>query len=204
MKRCHGSSGNCILRQQWNTTTHLFSSVQSLSRVRLFSTPWIAAHHASLSITNSQSSLKLMSIKSVMPSSHLILCRPLLLLPPIPPSIRVFPNESALRMRLEWLKPRTLRTPNVKNNMGQKELSFMAGEIQNCTATQEDTLIASYKTKHTLTIQSCICLPRYLPKWTENLCPHKNLHMDVYSNFILKCQYLEATKVSFSRWMDNY
>ena len=67
-----------------------FSSVQSLSCVRLFATPWIAAHQASLSITNSQSSLKLISIKSVMPSSHLILYSPLLLLPPIPPSIRVF------------------------------------------------------------------------------------------------------------------
>ena len=76
-----------------------FSSVQSLSHVRLFATPWVAPHQASLSITNSQSSLKLMSIESVMPSSHLILCRPLLLLPPIPPSIRVFSNESTLRMR---------------------------------------------------------------------------------------------------------
>ena len=66
------------------------SSVQSLSRVRLFATPWIAAYQASLSITNSRSSLKPMSIESVMPSSHLILCRPLLLLPPIPPSITVF------------------------------------------------------------------------------------------------------------------
>ena len=69
---------------------HQFSSVQSLSRVRLFATPWIAACQASLSITNSQSSLRCMSIESVMPSSHLILCHPLLLLPPIPPSIRVF------------------------------------------------------------------------------------------------------------------
>ena len=76
-----------------------FSSVQSLSHVRLFATPWTAARQASLSITNSQSSPKLMSIESVMPSSHLILCRPLLLLPPIPPSIRVFSNESTLRMR---------------------------------------------------------------------------------------------------------
>ena len=75
-----------------------FSSVQSLSRVRLFATPWIAAHQACLSITNSRSSLRLKSIKSVMPSSHLILCHPLLL-PPIPPSIRVFSNESTLRMR---------------------------------------------------------------------------------------------------------
>ena len=81
---------------------HQFSSVQSLSRVRLFETPWIAAHQASLSITNSQSSLRLMSIESVMPSSHLILCRPLLLLPSIPPSIRVFSNESTLYMR--WPK----------------------------------------------------------------------------------------------------
>ena len=79
-----------------------FSSVQSLSRVQLFATPWISACQASLSITNSQSSLRLMSIESVMPSSHLILCRPLLLSPPIPPSIRVFSNESTLRMR--WPK----------------------------------------------------------------------------------------------------
>ena len=80
----------------------LFSSVQSLSRVQLFATPWIAAHQASLSITNSGSSLKLTSIESVMPSNHLILCCPLLLLPPIPPSIRVFSNEPTLRMR--WPK----------------------------------------------------------------------------------------------------
>ena len=77
-------------------------SVQSLSRVRLFATPWITADQASLSITNSRSSLKLMSIELVMPSSHLILSRPLLLLPPIPPSNRVFSNESTLRMR--WPK----------------------------------------------------------------------------------------------------
>ena len=79
-----------------------FSSVQSLSRVRLFATPRTAARQASLSIINSWSSLKLMSIDSVMPSNHLILCCPLLLLPPIPPSIRVFSNESALHMR--WPK----------------------------------------------------------------------------------------------------
>ena len=77
----------------------LFSSVQSLSRVRLFATPWIAAHQASLSITSSWSSLRLTSIESVIPSSHLILGHPLLLLPPIPPSIRVFSNESSLRIR---------------------------------------------------------------------------------------------------------
>ena len=79
-----------------------YSSVQSLSRARLFATPWIAARQASLSITNSRSSPRPTSIKSVMPSSYLILCHPLLLLPPIPPSIRVFSNESALLIR--WPK----------------------------------------------------------------------------------------------------
>ena len=76
-----------------------FSSVQSLSRVKLFATPWITAHQASLSITNSRSSLRLISIESAMASSHLILCRPFLLLPPIPPSIRVFSSESTLCIR---------------------------------------------------------------------------------------------------------
>ena len=79
-----------------------FSSVQSLSHVWLFATPWIAARQASLSITNSWSLPKLMSIESVMSSNHLILCCPLLLLPPIPSSIRVFPNESTLHM--SWPK----------------------------------------------------------------------------------------------------
>ena len=81
----------------------LSHSVSQFSRsVQLFATPWITAHQASLSITNSRSSLRLTSIESVMPSSHLILCHPLLLLPPIPPSIRVFSNESTLHMR--WPK----------------------------------------------------------------------------------------------------
>ena len=85
----------------------LFSqSVQLLSRVRIFATPWIAACQASLSITNSRSSLKLTSLESVMPSNHLILCRPLLLLPPIPPSIRVFSNESTRHIR--WPKYRSV------------------------------------------------------------------------------------------------
>ena len=79
-----------------------FFSVQSLSRVQLFATPWTAAHQASLSITNSQSLLKLMSMESVMPSNHFILCCPLFLLPSIFPSIRVFSNESVLCIR--WPK----------------------------------------------------------------------------------------------------
>ena len=81
---------------------HQFRSVQLLSRVQLFATPWITARQASLSITISQSSLRLTSIELVMQSSHLILCRPLFLLPPIPPSIRVFSNESTLPLR--WPK----------------------------------------------------------------------------------------------------
>ena len=79
-----------------------FSSVQSLSRVLLFATPWTAEHQASLSITNSRSLLKLMFIEFVMPSNRLILCHPLLPLPSIFPCIRVFSNESALRIR--WIK----------------------------------------------------------------------------------------------------
>ena len=91
---------SCIGRQilyLWAT-----SSVQSLSHVWLFATPWTSACQASLSITNFRSSLRITSIKSVIPFSYLILCHPLLLLPPIPPSIRVFSNESTLRMR--WPK----------------------------------------------------------------------------------------------------
>ena len=87
--------GSCELRKS-------FSSVQSLSHVRLFVISWTAAQQVSLSITNSRSLFKLMSIESVMPSKHLILCHPLLLLPSIFPSIRVFSNESALRIR--WPK----------------------------------------------------------------------------------------------------
>ena len=83
----------CFTKYSCDETVE-FSSVQSLSCVQLFATPWITACQASLSITNSLSSLRITSIESVMASSHLILCRPLLLLPPIPPSIRVFANES--------------------------------------------------------------------------------------------------------------
>ena len=98
----HEIKRHLLLGRKAMTNLVQFSSVQSLSRVRLFVTPWIAACQASLSITNSQSSLRLTSIESVMPSCYLILCHPLLLLPPIPPSIRVFSNESTLRIR--WAK----------------------------------------------------------------------------------------------------
>ena len=103
LQRKH-TGGHKVINEWWKDTQHhsLFSSVQSLSHARLFVTPWITACQASLSITNSWSSLRLMSIESVMPSRHLILCRPLLFLPSIPPSIRVYSNESTLRMR--WPK----------------------------------------------------------------------------------------------------
>ena len=96
---------NFIIGEVWCDHHHhsqYISSVQSPSCVRLFVTPWIAARQAFLSITNSHSLLKLMSIESVMPSNHLILCHPLLLLPSNPPSIRVFSSESNLHMR--WPK----------------------------------------------------------------------------------------------------
>ena len=89
-----------------NKIKYIHSSVQSLSHIRLFATPWIAAHQASLSITNSWSSLRLTSIESVMPSSHLILCCPLLLLPPIPPSIRVTQHYLSILKHMET-KPQT-------------------------------------------------------------------------------------------------
>ena len=91
-----------FFRRQIRLSGIQFSSAQSLSCVRLFATPWIAARQASLSITNARSSLRLTSVESVIPSSHLILSHPLLLLPLIPPSIRVFSNESTLHMR--WPK----------------------------------------------------------------------------------------------------
>ena len=100
------STNLTLYKAYTNHWTNLrFSSFQSLSCVRLFVAPWITAHEASLSNINSRSSLRLMSIKSVMPSSHLMLCHPLFLLPPIPPSTRVFSNESTLRMR--WPKYRS-------------------------------------------------------------------------------------------------
>ena len=96
------------------STSLIIQSVQSLSHVRLFATPWIAARQASLAIINPQSLLKFMSIESVIPSSHLILCHPLLLLPSIPPSIRVFSNESALHMRwpMYWSFSFSIRPSN--------------------------------------------------------------------------------------------
>ena len=108
-----------------------FSSVQSLSHVRLFATPRITVLHASLSITNSRSSLKLICIESVMPSSHLILCCPLLLLPPIPPSIRVFSNESTLHMR--WPKYWSFSFNISPSNEHPRLISFKMDWLGTCS-----------------------------------------------------------------------
>ena len=119
------------------STSDQIRSDQSLSRVQLFATPWIAARQASLSITNSQSSPRLTSIKSVMPSIHLILCHPLLLLPPIPPSIRVFSNESSCftlgqtyikyvsSSEWQWNKNRVFNPDTSGNKTGSSILFFI-------------------------------------------------------------------------------
>ena len=117
---------------------HIFRSDQLLSRVRVFATPWIAALQASLSITNSQSSLRLTSIESVMPSSHLILCHPFLLLPPIPRSIRVFSNESTLRIR--WPKNWSFSFSIIPSKEIPELISFRMDWL--------DHILPSFKIKH--------------------------------------------------------
>ena len=102
-----------------------FSSVQSLSLIQLFATPWTAAHQASLSITNSQSLLKLMSIESVMLSNHLILCHPLLLPPSVFPSIRVFSNE--LVLHIQWPKYWSFSFSISPSNEYSRLISFRMG-----------------------------------------------------------------------------
>ena len=116
----------CELNRLMNLTEHCLpetiSSVQSLSHVQLCATPWTAARQASLSITNSQSLIKVMSVELVMPSNHLILCRPLLLLPSIFPSIRVFSNEPALHIR--WPKYWSFRFNISPSNEYSELISF--------------------------------------------------------------------------------
>ena len=128
---------NILLHRQFQIVKIQFSSVQSLSCVRLFVTPWIAACRACLSITNSRSLLKLTSIESVMPCSHLILCRPLLLLPLVSPSIRVFSNESTLCMR--WPK---LRHSNTLLELGYFSGWYLEtlGKVILCTTMAYNTL----------------------------------------------------------------
>ena len=121
-------------------------SDQSLSRVQLFVTPWITARQASLSITNSQSSPRLTSIKSVMPSSHLILCCPLLLLPPIPLSIRVFSNESTLRMR--WPKYWSFSFSIIPSKEIPGLLSFRKFSLKKCTFVYYITTVCQILSKY--------------------------------------------------------
>ena len=137
------------------------SSVQSLSRFRLFATPWIAAHQASLSIINSQSLLKLMPIESVMPSSHLILCRPLLLLPPIPPSNRVFSNESTLCMR--WPKYWSFSFSISPSNEHHTYMYLKTSSLSWCNTFQQSTSKDWGRIPLLLTFKaSCNLIPVYI------------------------------------------
>ena len=146
-----------------------FSSVQSLSHVRLFVTPCIAAHQASLSITNSRSLLKLTSIESVMPSSHLILCCPFLLLPPIPPSIRIFSNESTLLMR--WPKYWSFSFSIIPSKVFPGLISFRMDSLQskglsrvfsNTTVQKHQFFSAQLSSQTNSHIHTCLLL---LSKW---------------------------------------
>ena len=134
----------------WAISTVQFSSVQFLRHVWLFMTPWIAPRQASLSITNSQSLLKLMSIESVMPSSHLILSHPLLLRPPILPSIRVFSNESALpfRWRMYWsfsfsISPCNEHPGLISFRMDWLDLLAVQGTLKSSPGPQFESIISS-------------------------------------------------------------
>ena len=149
-----------FLKNHHTVFHHQFSSVQSLSHVLLFATPWTAARQASLSITNSWSLLKLKSVESVMPSSHLILRCPLLLLPPIFPSIRVFSNESALHIR--WPKYCNFSFRITPSNEYSGLLSFrvdwfdlLAGDSQESSPTPQfksiNSLVLSFLYGLTLT-----------------------------------------------------
>ena len=131
-------------------SSHLFSSVQSLSRVRLFVTPWTAARQASLSITNSRSLPKLMSIESVMPCNHLILCRPLLLPPSVFPSIRVFSNELALCIM--WPKYWSFSFSISPSNEYSGLISFRMDWLDLCSPrdSQDSSLTPTYETTRPL------------------------------------------------------
>ena len=129
------------------TCLRIFSSVQLLSRVRLFVTPWTAAHQASLFITNSQSLLKFMSIESVMPSNHLILCRPRLLPPSVFPSIRVFSKESVIHIR--WSKYQSFSFSISPSNDYSALISFRMDwlDLLAVQATLKKTLLQHHSSK---------------------------------------------------------
>ena len=150
-------------------TDSLISSVQLLSRVWLFATPWIIARQAFLSITNSPSSLKLMSIKLMMPSSHLILCHPLLLLPPIPPSSRVFSNESTLRIR--WPKYWSFSFSISPSNEYSGLISFRMDWLDLLAAqrTRESSPAPQFEGISSLALSLCYCpAPISIHDWWKN------------------------------------
>ena len=166
-------------------STLQFSSVQSLSHVRFFVTPWIAARQASLPIANSQSSLRLMSIESMMSSSHLILCRPLLLLPPIPPSVRVFSNESTLPMR--WPKYWSFSFSIIPSKEIPGLISFRMDWLD---------LLA---VQGTGTLKSLLQLNIPRKKKWKSLSPTLCNPMDYRVHGILQARILEWVAFSFSR-----
>ena len=149
------------------------------SCVWLFVTPWIAAHQASLSITNSQSLLKLMAIELVMPSSHLILCRPLFLLPPIPASIKVFSNESTLRMRWPkyWsfsfsISPSNEHPGLISFRMDRLDLLAVQGTHKSLLQHHSSKLVVSQYLYVRLSVQRMTKLKSYSPhrKFTAEVC----------------------------------
>ena len=190
--------------------------VKLLSHVWLFATPWTAACQPSLSFTNSQTLLKI--IELVMPSNHLILCYPFLLLPSIFPGIRVFSSESPLHIM--WPKYWSFSFSISLSNEYSGLISFrfdwfdllaVQGTLKSFLqyhSSKASVLHGSAKwfsyferqlsnfiqTKHTFNIWPNNHIPRYLPKWTEDLCPHKNLHMNVYTSFIYNCQNLKQPR----------
>ena len=150
------------------------SSVQSLSHVRLFATPWISAHQASLSITNSQSPLKPRSIESGMPSNHLILCRPLLLPSSICPSIRVFSNESVLRIR--WPKYWSFSFNNQSFKWIFRTNFFYDGLVGSPCSPRDSQ--ASFSTSQFKTINSSVLSFLYSPTLTHIHDYWKNHSLD--------------------------
>ena len=147
---------NSVAIPERNKDLLQFSSVQSLSRVRLFVTPWIAARQASLYITNSWSLLKLISIESVMPSNHLILCCPLLLLPSIFPSIRVFSNQSDLRIR--WPKHWSFSFSISPSNEHPGLISFRMDWLDLWRDSQESSPTPQFKSINSLVLSFIVQL----------------------------------------------
>ena len=110
-------------------------------------------------------------------------------------------GDTALHL-VKWPKSGPLTTPNADEDVEQQELPFTVGKVQNGTATLEDSLAVSHRTKHSLNIGSSNCAPWHLPKFGENLCPHKTC-TQMYSSVIHNCPNLEASKMSFNKWMDK-